>query len=430
MLFLAAAACTTGARPETAPAPAEPPAVRTLVLMLDGVPFQVMDSLRSAGHFAAFQRPSRVISPFPSLTGISFTEMWGAPPNAGYEDKWYDPVSNRVRGGVIDHALGDDEPAGFRKHVDVELNGLLENLSYVAPVTMARFELRELRDAIIARAQRDTVVVGYVIATDAYAHREGRAALVGLLLEVERIADELRGRFGPDVEVVLFSDHGNELVPTQRVPLEAALRTAGYRRARSLQSSRDVVIPRYGLVGSAFLYTTPDAMKDVAAAVVRVPGVDLVVFTDEADRAHVLSRRGRAYIESNGSLSAYRYVPLDGDPLGLEPAMARMRAEGVLDQDGFAQDSAWLQASLESPYIDGPRRILAARRAVRHPASLIVSFETGFHYGDPAASFFLDVVGTHGSLRTAASEAFLMSTRRQAPPLLRGENVWRHLPPR
>ena len=96
-------------------------------------------------------------------------------------------------------------------------------LAYVFPTPIARRELDRLRDRLLEEAPRDTAVVAYLMATDAIAHRSGREELVRYLLSVERFLEELRSRYGPGLEIVLFSDHGNELIPTKRAPLEEAL---------------------------------------------------------------------------------------------------------------------------------------------------------------------------------------------------------------
>jgi hypothetical protein len=409
-----------GAMRETAPASM---AMRELIVMTDGVPFAVMDSLHRAGHFAAFHQPSRLVSPFPSLTGVAFRDIWQEPLSPGYEDKYYDTKENRMAGGLIDHIFRPAEHAGFQRHVEVEAGALTTGLAYLTPVPMSKRELTAIRKRIATRAAFDTTVVAYFITTDAIAHRATRADLVAYMLSIETMLNELRAQ-NPALSITMFSDHGNDFVPTQRVPLESAIRSAGFHEAKTIDSPDDVVLPRFGLVGSAFLYASPHAEPRLAQAIRALDGVDLVMFNDDLGRTHVWNGTGEAVVESEAGGERLRYTATKGDPLQLLPALQRMQAEGTADATGMAPDSAWLNASLGTPYIDGLRRITIGMRAgVRNQASVVVSFAPGYHFGDVNADRLVQVTGTHGSLRTTSSTAYLMMTDRAGPVLLRSDAV-------
>ena len=78
--------------------------------------------------------------------------------------------------------------------------------------------------------------------------------------------------------------------------------------------------------------------------------------------------------------------------------------------------------------IDALRRItVGMRTSVGNPASVVVSFAPGYHFGDVAAGLLVKVTGTHGSLRTTSSLAYFMSTAIVAPPLLRSDRVLPYL---
>lgn len=432
LAVLVVSACG-GVRPAGAPVPREGAGVaglRTLVLMLDGVPYDIVDSLWRAGHFADFRPPSTVISPFPALTEVAFGSIWHETP-PGYEDRYFDAGENRIEGGLLDHLFKSSEHGGFRRHVDIEPGGVSATFSYVLPGPMARRELERLRERILDEAARDPVVVAYLVATDAIAHRAGREELVRHLGAVERMLADLRNRFGPELEIVLFSDHGNEMIPTRRAPLEEAIEAAGFELVGEIEDENDVVAPRFGLVGSAFFYTAASAERRLAGALAQAEGVELVLFEDAPGRVQVWSREGRAVVEVNGDATRFRYLPLEGDPLGLADAAASLRRRGVLDADGFGPDSAWLQATLRTPYIDSLRRIVNGMRSVvRNPANVVVSFAPGYHFGSRAADLLVDVHGTHGSLRTESALAFLMGTHIAAPTMLRSEALLDYLPVR
>lgn len=401
--------------------------LRHLVLMLDGVPYALIDSLKLAGHFAGFYSPSKVVSPFPSLTGPSFSAVWGTGPKDGYEDLYYDAERRRIRGGLLEHTFKPREADDFHRLIDFQAGGLEGGLAYLFPQPIANSELRGLKRAVAKRAVTDSVLVGYVVSTDALGHRAGKQALIDFVVELEQWIGELRAASGDRIDVTLVSDHGNDLVPTRMVDLDAGVRAAGYRPARKIDDAKAVVLPAFGLVGSAFLYGSPQSEPRLANVLRRVEGVDLTIFQDDDGRVHVLSERGEALVEVRGD--RYRYSVSVGDPLELLPIVDAMAAAGELDRDGYANEAAWLRRTIDTEFADAPRRIVRAMRdQVQNPASVIVSLEPGYHFGSAAADFLVSVTGTHGSLRTSSSLAFLMSTRIAAPPVLRSHEVTKYLP--
>jgi hypothetical protein len=133
---------------------------------------------------------------------------------------------------------------------------------------------------------------------------------------------------------------------------------------------------------------------------------------------------GRAVVQGDPAGARYRYLPTDGDPLGLVPALLDMQARGVADAQGWAPDSAWLAASRATPFVDSVRRLVEGLDdAVVNSATVVVSLAPGWHWGDGGAELLVDVTGTHGSLRTTSSLGMVMSTHRAAPALLRAGQV-------
>src|SRR5215204_625239 len=63
---------------------------RRLLLCLDGVPFEVVREAKSRGMFDNFGEPTRLLSPFPTLTNVALAEMLGATPPNGYESLYFD----------------------------------------------------------------------------------------------------------------------------------------------------------------------------------------------------------------------------------------------------------------------------------------------------------------------------------------------------
>jgi hypothetical protein len=425
--FAIAGLAMPGCAPPERVQPQPPMMMQNLIVMTDGVPFAVMDSLHDAGHYAAFRTPSRLVSPFPSLTGVAFRDIWQEDLSPGYEDKYYDASENRISGGLLDHIFKPAEHLGFHRRVEVEASALTTGLAYVTPVPMSQLELKAVRRRVADRAQYDTTVVAYIVTTDAIAHRAEREDLVAYLLRIEEWLKALKAT-NPQLRITMFSDHGNDFVTTERVPLEDAVRAAGFHETDHIKGPDDVVLPKFGLVGSAFLYASPHAEARLAETLRHVEGVELVLFEDALNRIHVWDATGEAIVESDGTGSAYRYTAVRGDPLRLLPALRRMQRDGTADASGLASDSAWLAASRDTPWIDALRRItVGMRSSVGNPASVVVSFAPGYHFGDATAGRLVTVRGTHGSLRTTSSLAYFMSTTTDAPALLRSDRVLPYL---
>lgn len=423
LVFLLAMAACARTPVRLDPPPETPVRLERFVLMLDGVPFALMDSLWRTGHFREFQPPSRLISTFPSLTGVAFRDIWQESPTNGYEDRYYDRRRDRVAGGVLDHVFNGEEHAGFHRNIDAKPDGVSAGLAYIVPMTMARQELGRLRRYVRSHLREDTTIVAYIVSTDAIAHRSEPGELTTYLLEIESFLGALRDATGDDLEMVLFSDHGNDFVPTTLVPLATALRDAGFEPGAHVRGPSDVAMPRFGLVGSAFLYTWPGREPAVADVARHVEGVDFVAYHDSLQRITVDGAAGRAWIDADVQAARYRYRPVTGDPLQLASVLDRLRASGELAADSSAPDSAWLRETMASPFVDPLRRIAAGLQAVKNPADIIVSLAPGYHFGDERADLLVGVTGTHGSLRTSSSLAFAMRTGDPLPDPLRSDQL-------
>src|SRR5215216_498304 len=63
-------------------------AVRRLVIILDGVPYETIAELKAEGRFRCFNAPARLISTFPSLTNPAMVEILHHEDSPGYEDHY------------------------------------------------------------------------------------------------------------------------------------------------------------------------------------------------------------------------------------------------------------------------------------------------------------------------------------------------------
>ncbi|HEU4596574.1 MAG TPA: hypothetical protein VFS10_15665, partial [Pyrinomonadaceae bacterium] len=83
---------------------------RHIIICVDGVGFSTIEKMRAEGRFKAFGEPARMISPFPTLTNLSMTDILepaGALETPGYEDSYFDAGADKLRGGIFDRLRGD-----------------------------------------------------------------------------------------------------------------------------------------------------------------------------------------------------------------------------------------------------------------------------------------------------------------------------------
>lgn len=400
---------------------------RRLVLVLDGVPYQTIVDLRAEGHFKHFQNPARMIATFPSSTNPSLVEILHAESSPGYEDHYYDRTQNRLVGGLQDRVRGTKFIRGtYRETFDYHASAFGGALAYVAAplstMIAAQFDLLACKRAF--RQSSAPVFVGYLGATDSLTHLGGERAIKSYLRTLDRGIEELIADSGGQLEVELFSDHGNRYDKYKHVKLNDALAKAGFVTEKSLKTEKSVVLPKYGLVGSAQLFTWPDNKAKVAEVCAATEGVDFALYYQSDNSLVLVSKRGRAKLWQNDD--RFKYEALGGDPLRLSPIIQTMRTAGQLDAAGFADREAWYRATLAHEYVDPLRRLFDGFNLhVKSRADVIVSFADGWLIGSPFMSAMAEMRATHGNLLRGETEGFAMSSRQILPPAVRGTELHR-----
>lgn len=417
----------------TVAAEAEPP-TRYLLICMDGVGYGLAAEMHRKGELKNFQPPAPLIVAFPSDTNPALVEILaplGAPPARGYEDYYFDPAANRMRGGVLHRFTRKDFVARtYRDLFDYHPHPVRMTVEYAAPVVGPWLNGAVNLERMKAEFRKSTepVFLAYFDATDTAMHLSGRWLVRQQLRAVDNWVGELRAESKLPVEVIIFSDHGNDLGRLRRVNLAPALERAGFRVEGKIRDARSVVAPEFGLISNAALYTAPGREAAAAEAVRRVRGVDFAVYR-EGDSVVVVSRRGRARIDRRETPEGvrFRYWQQLGDPLELESIVRELDARGRRDLDGFIAEDDWLRATAAHVYPDPLRRLWNAFHSlVAQPASVLVSFDDGYYTGSLWLNLFAWMQATHGSLRRGQSLGVVLSTTPAlfppgAPPFT-GEN--------
>lgn len=400
------------------------PAKKQIILCLDGVGFSTVEKMRAEGRFRLFREPARMISPFPTLTNVAMSQILqpaGGGEAVGYEDSFFDTERNRMRGGALESLRNGGT---FREAFDYRPSAVQTGLGFAAPPLSAYLEalsdIARLRQK--ARALRGGVFSAYIHATDLAAHAGGERLLRSILARLDDALSDIARESETPVEIIIFSDHGNQFMKYRRAPLKSALRRAGFKIESRVRDARSVVLPQFGLIGCALLFTTEGNERRLAETMAATRGVDFAAYETEGV-VYVIARSGEASIERRGE--RYRYRSEQGDPLRLAATARDLAARGKADQDGFTADADWFAETVESGRPDALRRVYeGTTNAVRHRANVIVSFEDGYYSGSVALDLLTLLKATHGNLGRGQSFGFVMSTTRSLPAYLRAAEVW------
>jgi hypothetical protein len=257
---------------------------RRLLLCLDGVPHALIELARQRGLFDAFGAPAHLLSPFPTMTNVALSAMFGATPPAGYESLYFDREAKELRGGIrkyLGRRTPDKIPSSYMDHLDYQEPLAFEFLIYVAPEKVWRVDMRRFHERFRAAPQtRD--YFAFLKGTDVLLHAQGPARLNVALETLDKILTDIHEFCGDETEIVMFSDHGMNLEENKRVNLQTHLRRKNLNVTGNIRGSkRSVAIPAFGLCSYAAAYCSDeDLVPETATALGEVPGVDFVVYLE------------------------------------------------------------------------------------------------------------------------------------------------------
>src|SRR5215211_2868444 len=377
---------------------------RRLLLCLDGVPHKIIEASKGRGLFDGFGTPTRLLSPFPTMTNVALSAMLGASPPAGYESLYFDRAAGELRGGIkkyIGRRTPDKIPSSYMDDLDYQEPLPFEFLIYVAPDAIWRTDMRKFRERFrSAPPTRD--YFAFLKATDGLLHSQGPARLNVALESLDKILKEIQSHCGDETEIVMFSDHGMNLEENRRVDLVSTLQRRGFQ----------VVIPAFGLCSYAAVYCRDDQrIPEVARATAEIEGVDFAAYKDGA-AVVVESDRGQARIDAGDE--GLRYEISTGDPLEL----------GSFDKKSKT-DKDWFDRTAGHQYPDAVPNIYKSlfTPRVQHTADILISLKDGYYYGWSPFGRFVRLLATHGNALQSSSNAFLMSTHREFPAHVRADDA-------
>lgn len=383
---------------------------RQLLVILDSIPYGMVHDLYEQGRFRLFYPPSRTIPPFPVMTDLALAEFFGTSPSPGVEAQFSDQA--RLTDGFSTYT--HERNANWLPKVDYHMPFLVHSVAYLWPYTWFDHEMGNIQRMFFKGNSR--LLIGYSVSPSCLGSFYGGNGHLGGLIRLDRFCQKVMQHFRGRVQITLMSDHGHKMVRSRRIPLRDILRNMGYHVVRSVRGPQDVAVPEFGMVNCASVYT--HSASSVARDIVGVEGVDQTAYLADTGEVVVSSPNGRARITSDAN--GYRYDCEYGDPLEMLPVIEGLRAKGAVDPNGFVDDRALFEATVDHTYPDAIHRLWRSFHGlVENQPDVLVSVKDGWHCGSSTLAIFLQMAATHGNLRHDSSGGFVMSTLGRVPPVLR-----------
>lgn len=401
-----------------------------IVFAADGFPFRIMKQLRREGYFRLFRSVGKMIAPYPSLTGVSWPKILGHESPPGYETDYYNPEKNRM----------EEQPGGHVFRQDNEIISSFQHArAYVQLKSYARSEMKDRYRVALEKRGEKTILL-YFLSPDAAGHRADQEAYRQILIGIDRLIEQIFHAYRCRCRLTILSDHGNNRVQGKYVDLIGPLEAAGYHATDLIESERDFVVPRLGMIGVAAFYTDQGNLEPMASILSKLKGVNFCVYPGNGV-IHVVSSKGVARVEWRkhrfkhdflGILSFlfargfdYLYDPVTADPLHLLPVIEHA---SKLETNRFCPEGAWFMATENHKFPDPLRRLVdALQNNVKYPASLLVDLADGSFFSGKL-HYLAKSAGTHGNLGSASSLGMIGSNWRDVPPATRADDVNRVVP--
>jgi len=400
----------------------DPARVPHVILMLDSIPYRAVARRYEAGDWPWFDPPAKVIPPFPTMSGVIFSDILHCPPLPGVINRHYDRRTGRINNMIVKRVFGFRNPWHLRLHytADYWQNGL----SYLKPRQWYASEMATAKGVIDASPDRVTRV--YIASTSGMVSVFGEAGANEVLDTMARFCLQLIYERQGAVNISVLSDHGHTFLHGRGVDISAYLEQSGFSVGNRLQAYNDVVIDADGLVNYVGLHTRRAA--DVSEALLGLDEVQLVTYL-QGQTVVVRNSHGTALIDHRGG--AYRYKPVEGDVLGYAEVMMQLSEAGLADADGYVMPEAWLEMTADHRYPDAPYRLWQAFHGlVINTPDVLVTLREPYYATVGLSEMFIDMASIHGGLDQRNSAAFLMSTTGRSKQIMRSHDVMPAIDPK
>lgn len=377
-----------------------------LLIIQDSVPFELIREAWEQGRFAWFHRPSRIISPFPVMTDPALVDFFGGARCPGPEAEFFD--GSRLVGGLGAYLAERNAP--WIRFVDYRLAPWLHGNAYSEPRPWFLHELGRVERRFLAHADAGTTYIAYLVGGSTLGSHEGRAGHEWALDRIEALCALLMERTRGRLTITFMSDHGQHFATSELTPVVEMLRKHGFEPGSQLTDDRSVVVPAWGEVSYAAVYTRMP--EEVAAALAGEDVVELAAYRAIDGSVTVLTTDGEARITREAR--EHVYTALRGDPLMLLAANAADPEERIVREPIDAP------RFLDHEFPDPLDRLWRAFDDMfEHTPAVMVSLRDGVHTGSEGLATWLSMEGVHGSLRPDSTNGFVMTTAGVLPVTMR-----------
>ncbi len=402
-----------------------------LALALDGIAYRDLQALQAGvtctnfwgrkvqrraftaeeGYFPV----SRMISTFPSLSDIAWTDIFGDRPLPGYQRIYFSTAANAkiVTSGIA-------TTMEYERQMDWQVeSSFLRGMGYIFPLHTYDYEVRRMAENFWKTTSTGSNYYAYIRASDDAQHLDRNIFV--MLCRVDRELQDLRARYrareGRDLQIVILSDHGhNHAGRGQRVGVRSFLEQAGYRITQSIVSPQDVVLPDGGIESWVEIHNAPAETEKLTQRLCHLQGVDVLTapVANQPNRFLVMnSKSERAFIDWNPANNAFRYATENGDPLNYRSVVESLVRDQQLDADGFAAADVWMAATVTHHYPLALERIVRGfTRNTLNPATILISLDNRYVNDDwltQQGSRLVTCGSTHGALDDLNSTGILLS---------------------
>ena len=402
-----------------------------LILALDGIAYRDMKALQEGvartnfwgrriplqaftakeGYFPV----SRMVSTFPSISDVAWTDIFGDRPLNGYQRTYFSTAGNSE---IVENGVTTSMEHERQMHWQVE-NGFLRSMGYLCPVHTFEYELHGLVETFLKARSGDTNFYAYIRSSDDAQHLD--RDVFSLLCKLDQQLQNLRARYraqeGHDLQIVILSDHGhNHAGRAKRVEVRDFLKKSGYVISDSIVNPKDVVLPTVGIESWVEIHNSPAETEALLQRLTQLKGVEVLTAAvpGQTNRFLVMNAKGdRATIEWNPAKNAFRYSTDEGDPLNYRPVIGSLIRKKLLDAGGFATSDAWMEETMTNHYPLALERIVSGlTRVTLNPATILISLDN--HYVNAGwlvekGSRLVTCGSTHGGLDDLNSDGILLS---------------------
>ncbi|MDB6026987.1 MAG: hypothetical protein JWM68_3210 [Verrucomicrobiales bacterium] len=401
-----------------------------LILLLDGVSYRDMNALQEGirskdskgredyrqGFHQGYFPVTRLVSTFPSISDPAWTEILGNRPTVGYQRTYF---------STVEHSEVSLNGVTSLVEYEKQMTGPLDSdarrvMGYLFPLKSFKHEVNTLVENFLKSGGDVTNYYSLIHSTDVAQHLSGDILSMLCLLDekLQELRAVYRRREGKELEILILSDHGNNHAGIgKRVGIGSFLKKAGYRRSKSIQHPKDIVLPTAGIESWVEMHNSPTETERLVPLLSHLEGVDIVTAQapDQTNRFIVVnSKQERAVIEWNAEKNSFRYATETGDPLGYRPVMEALAKKGQLDADGFATADHWMDETFTHRYPLALERIVHGHtQAALNPASILISLKNEYVHCEwliRGGVLLVKSGGTHGGLDDLSSNGILLSS--------------------